>query len=460
MIKQSQHSIPVGKILVVVISVLGLSACATTVEQNELEPFLRSSDYNYFLSLLEDASLATLQLDEDGFDWPSIDSDADSAFLEFRLSETSGINPAIEVSQGAISYTQYFEETGSGIRYLDLTPLLKAGIQSGQRVALQEVGTSWSAEDVTLATFDNQIDLSKKTLVIAPHPDDAEIAAYGIYQSSQADVVTVTAGDAGGANFSAVWPTQGPQYRAKGRIRTLDSLTVPLLAGLRAEQIRNLGYYDATLSRLWQQRPSSVPAPLAELEDPAYFRKQNFDSELRERPFASNWPSLVNDLLHELETVQPDIVVAPHPFLDRHRDHQYAAIALFEALHRWDTEVQVLLYTNHAVGNEAFPLGPRDGMTGLPAWNEDNLYITGIYSHQLDTETQRQKLIALEAMHDLRPFDPRDGSEINPVNPLYDYFRRGPRPNEIFLVTNLLGARVIRGEFLRANAPPQLQLGM
>ena len=112
-----------------------------------------------------------------------------------------------------------------------------------------------------------------------------------------------------------------------------------------------------------------------------------------------------------------------------------------------------MLYTNHAEGNEAFPLGPKDGMMGLPAWNEDNLNITGVYSHPVDIETQRQKLIALESMHDLRPFDPRDGSAIDPVNPLFDYFRRGPRPNEIFMVTNLLGVRVISGEFLRVNAP-------
>ncbi|GIT22101.1 MAG: hypothetical protein CM1200mP40_17830 [Gammaproteobacteria bacterium] len=202
----------------------------------------------------------------------------------------------------------------------------------------------------------------------------------------------------------------GEQYRAKGRTRTLDSLTVPLLAGLRADQIRNLGYYDSTLRQLYHQRPSNVPVPLAKLESPGYFREFNFDEELRNREFISNWPSLVNDLYAELEKVEPEIVVAPHPFLDRHGDHQYAAIALFEALHRWDREVKVLLYTNHAEGNEAFPLGPKDGMMGLPAWNEDNLNITGVYSHPVDIETQRQKLIALESMHDLRPFDPRDGS--------------------------------------------------
>ena len=430
-----------------------LSTCATRVTQNELESFNRQDDYNYFLPLLQDASLYSVSLNKSGFAWPTDDQKGDTVLLDFQLRESRGEDPAIRISYESNSFTQYFEEGGEGIRYLDLSPLIEADITVGERVRFNSEGALWEAGDATLAVFNNDIDLDNRTLVIAPHPDDAEIAAYGIYQATRADVVTITAGDAGGSNFALVWPDSGEQYRAKGRTRTLDSLTVPLLAGLRADQIRNLGYYDSTLRQLYHQRPSNVPVPLAKLESPAYFREFNFDEELRNREFISNWPRLVNDLYAELEKVEPEIVVAPHPFLDRHGAHQYAAIALFEALHRWDREVKVLLYTNHAEGNEAFPLGPKDGMMGLPAWNEDNLNITGVYSHPVDIETQRQKLIALESMHDLRPFDPRDGSTIDPVNPLFDYFRRGPRPNEIFMVTNLLGVRVISGEFLRVNAP-------
>lgn len=431
--------------------VLLLSSCATTDMQNELEPFDRQDDYNYFLSFLQNASLSAINLNDNGFTWPSDVPTADTVLLKFRLCETQGENPAIRVNFESSSFVQYFEEGGSGIRYLDLSPLIPTNVSAGDFVSIRSEGAAWESGEATLATFDNQISQNSRTLVIAPHPDDAEIAAYSLYLTTQADVVTITAGDAGGSNFAAVWPDSGEQYRAKGRIRTLDSLTVPLLAGLRAEQIRNLGYYDATLRQLYQQRPAIVPAPLADLEDPAYFRQFNFDAELSVRPFTSNWPALVNDLETELEKVQAEIIVAPHPILDRHGDHQYAAIALFEALQNWGREVTILLYTNHAVGNEAFPLGPRDGLAGLPPWNENNLYLTGIYSHQLDREAQRQKLIALEAMHDLRPFDPRDGSLVEPINPLFDYFRRGPRPNEVFLVTNLSGVGLIREAFLQAN---------
>ena len=48
--------------------------------------------------------------------------------LEFVVSATQGINPAIEISYGSASFLQYFEEGGAGKRYLDLTPLLQTGI--------------------------------------------------------------------------------------------------------------------------------------------------------------------------------------------------------------------------------------------------------------------------------------------------------------------------------------------
>jgi len=332
---------------------------------------------------------------------------------------------------------------------------LQANINPGDSVEFTSLGAEWESESATLATFANPSLEGRRVLVLAPHPDDAEIAAYGVYQSSLADVVTVTAGDAGGSNFDALWANEGEQYRAKGRIRTLDSLTVPFLGGLKPSAVRNLGYYDATLRQLWLQRPNRVEPPLAELEEPGYFRRFNFDPELRDREFESTWHSLVADLLIELERVQPQTVVVPHPLLDHHRDHQFTAIALFEALAQWGRECDILLYTNHAVGNEAFPLGPREGMTGLPAWNGEGLHLRRIFSHPLTDEDQRRKLIALEAMHDLRPFDLRDGSEVIAVPPIYDYFRRGSRPNEIFFVTDLEGARAIHRDFLDKNSAPE-----
>ena len=440
-------------ILISVLLAIYLGGCTNTSSplRPELETFQRSDDYDYGLSDLAGAGSHRLTLTADGFQWPAIAAGVDTVLLEISLQRTSGQNPAIEIDAGGVKLIQYFEQGGRGRRYLDLSPLLKVGIQPGQFIEFTSRGAQWNSAPVTLVTFKNPSLEGRRVLVVAPHPDDAEIAAFGLYQSSVADVVTVTAGDAGGANFESLWSSEGEQYRAKGRIRTLDSLTVPFLGGLKPEAVRNLGYYDATLRRLWLERPNRVEPPLAELEEPGYYRRFNFDSELRDRKFESTWQALVADLLRELQRVQPQTVVAPHPRLDRHFDHQYTAIALFEALAQWDKECDILLYTNHAVGNEAFPLGPRNGMTGLPAWKGEGLHLRGIFSHPLTLEDQRRKLVALEAMHDLRPFDLRDGRDIEAVPPIYDYFRRAARPNEIFFVTDLAGVRAIHEEFLDVN---------
>ena len=76
----------------------------------------------------------------------------------------------------------------------------------------------------------------------------------------------------------------------------------------------------------------------------------------------------------------------------------------------------------------------------------------------LGDEDRDLKLVALEAMHDLRPFDPRDGS-VAPRSRKerrrareYDYFRRGPRPNEIFFVVPLDRAQSLHDAFLSSRS--------
>eukprot|EP00563_Minutocellus_polymorphus_P017355 CAMPEP_0197728822 /NCGR_PEP_ID=MMETSP1434-20131217/28322_1 /TAXON_ID=265543 /ORGANISM="Minutocellus polymorphus, Strain CCMP3303" /LENGTH=195 /DNA_ID=CAMNT_0043315353 /DNA_START=1 /DNA_END=584 /DNA_ORIENTATION=+ len=194
-----------------------------------------------------------------------------------------------------------------------------------------------------------------------------------------------------------------------------------------------------------QKNPfDSVRPKYAELEEPGYFRSFNFCPELRNRVFESSWRNLVADILIELETFRPDIVVTTHPWLDSHLDHQFSALALVDALERWNQDCAIYLYTNHASGNEMYPFGPRDGMMGLPPWADGRGVrhchcVDGLYSHPLTKETQRQKLVALEAHHDLRPFNIFDGSEVIEAPPGLNYYRRGGRPNELFYVSDFAG---------------------
>ncbi len=326
-----------------------------------------------------------------------------------------------------------------------------------------------------LYAFTNPSASGLRVLVVAPHPDDAEIAAFGVYSSTDADVVTVTSGDAGEQGFAALFPEPGEHYRAKGWIRTWDSITVPFFGGVEPGRARNLGYYDATLRRLWQERPRAIEPALAKLDRPGFYRSLNVDPELKARPFTASWPSLVGDLGAELDRVQPRVVVAPHPLLDRHRDHQFTTLALLEALESWPGECELWLYTNHATGNESWPFGPRDAMTGLPPWPAPArrgaestpgaaLFFSRLYSHPLDAVARRRKQVALEAMHDLRPFDLRAETGAGDTTTRreraearrYDYFRRAPRPNELFFVLTREDARRLRSFVLeRAGAEAQ-----
>jgi hypothetical protein len=86
------------------------------------------------------------------------------------------------------------------------------------------------------------------------------------------------------------------------------------------------------------------------------------------------------------------------------------------------------------------------------------LYFRRIYSHPLTPEEQKLKLVALEAMHDLREFDLRTKAPPILTEAMlrarqYDYFRRGPRPNELFFVATREEAKKMREAFLASRRP-------
>lgn len=406
-------------------------------------------DYAYDLAGTA-AAVVTVRLDGAGFDWPIGVPEGDTAFLEISLVETTGPAPALRAERGDFMMRQVFEEKARGRRFLDVSPLLTA---KGGRVTLTGAGAAWQTGPARLFVYKNASLAGRRVLVLAPHPDDAEIAAFGVYHQTKADVITVTSGDAGGDNFKTLFNEPAEHYRVKGWIRTWDSISVPFYGGVYPGKARNLGYYDATLRRLHAAPSVALPPLLAHLDDPGYYRKLNMDPALRDRPFKGTWEGLVADLVWELERVRPEVIVAPHPMLDNHADHQFTTIALIEALAQWKGKCELYLYTNHALENEAWPLGDRDAMSGLPPSSRAGLFFTRLYSHPVSPLEQKLKLVALEGMHDLRNFDLRDGTQ--PLTAAeaealkrYDYFRRGPRPNELFFVVTREDAFRLRETFL------------
>lgn len=112
------------------------------------------------------------------------------------------LDPCVELLAGAASDVQTFERCVNGVRFLNLTGLaepLAAGTLRlrGRHCRLQGAPRLWITPAVELR--------KRRVMVIAPHADDAELAAYGLY--SQADetwVVTLTAGEIEAEHYQAM----------------------------------------------------------------------------------------------------------------------------------------------------------------------------------------------------------------------------------------------------------------
>ena len=268
---------------------------------------------------------------------------------------------------------QYFRPGETGPRWLNLS-FLRGVTTGGTRVSLRTEGVRIAAGAAPLRLFANGLDLSRTMLVLAPHPDDAEIAAFGVYAYRNATVVTVTTGNAGPRSYEAVFDDVPEMYRFKGRIRLIDSITVPWQGGIPPDRTFNMGYFDARLAEMHDKPTAVIPEMYSPNTDIGAYLQYNIGSLLPKRSRASKWTNLVDDLETVLKKVNPAVIVAPHPQLDSHADHQFATVALAEALSRRRQRATLLLYTNHADRNR-YPYGPAGTVVSLPPPVEQEVQI-------------------------------------------------------------------------------------
>lgn len=397
--------------------------------------------------------------------WPAIAGESwDTALLGVQLSVDPGAQaPYVEIAAGDRSDRQYVAPGDSGLRWLNVS-FLCGMPDSAMQLMLRGAGVKVAAGAATLRTFASRPDLTKSILILAPHPDDAEIAAFGVYAHRNASVVTVTAGNAGAPTYESVFDDLAELYLFKGHIRVIDSITVPWQGGIPPERTFNMGYFDARLAEMYTRRGEVVPEMYRPNSDIGVYRKDNVGSLLPKRSRESEWGNLVDDTLSLLKKVKPAVIVAPHPQLDSHRDHQFTAVALAEALSRWRKPVTLLLYTNHAESNR-YPYGPAGTLMSLPRLPAGEVLLDRVYSHPLTPGLQRLKLFALESMHDLRftptrqyqlAVDDQRASAPERVGPGPDitYLRRAPRSNELFYVYDQDTFALVIQEFLKGRAPP------
>jgi hypothetical protein len=387
------------------------------------------------------------------FTWPRTVDRWDTALLAVR-SWGAERDPWVEVSVGEFRIQQYLDPNALGVRWLNLGGL-REHLAGGAEVIVRTHAVTLEAEAATLRLFDNHLDLQQRILVIAPHPDDAEIAAFGLYADRQASVVTVTAGNAGDMNYRASVSDPAEHYSLKGYLRAFDSVTVPWQGNIPPERTANLGYFDGRLDAMYLAPTRTLPEVYGPNTDVAPYRRVNLGKLVSGSARSNNWQHLVEDLAEVLRKVNPAIVVMPDPRLDAHLDHEFTSVALGQALERWQGNPIFLLYTNHADANH-YPYGPAGTVVSLPP-GEGHLSMQRIYSLPTAHALQIRKLFALDSMHDLR-LSPDEqvlcGSATiarrpdYPRDPQDDYFRRAPRANELFYAFDKTGVRAAIQEFL------------
>ena len=431
---------------------------AATLHSQEPEggTFTFRDGSGYLLSVTLEAANDTMAMT-----WPdTADRGWDTALLGVLVDvDFQGAAPFIEIASAGKSDRQYFRPGETGSRWLNLS-FLRGAMSGGTRVSLRTQGVRIAESHAPLRLFTNGLDLSRTLLVLAPHPDDAEIAAFGVYAHRNATIVTVTTGNAGPRSYEAVFDDLAEMYHFKGRIRLIDSITVPWLGGIPPARAFNMGYFDARLAEMYAKPTAVVPEMYGPNTDLGAYLKYNIGSLLPKRSRASTWANLVDDLETVLKKVNPAVILAPHPQLDSHADHQFATVALAEALSRRRQRVTLLLYTNHADRNR-YPYGPAGTLMSVPPPVAHDVLLDRVYSHPVSADLQRQKLFALEAMHDLRPSPSRlyqleiGGDRSNVAEALgssafggVNYLRRAPRSNELFFVYDQATVKPIIEAFL------------
>lgn len=405
-------------------------------------------DYKYEFNT-EFAHIQNIQLNNDRLDLSGLPAGFHTVFLEMNLKSTlKGFanEPEIKMIAGIDTLSQNLECRVKGIRYINISQFIQ---NEKNEIQFEFDGCKLQSNGIKLIAYQNIPAQNQKYLILAPHPDDAEIAAYGLYAShpDSTFIATVTAGDAGSMNYDEVYADSTVHYIKKGKIRAWNSATVPMLGGIAPENAINLGYFDAMLFSMYSDTTKAVQTRYVNTSDMSLFRSANCTHLPDSLVPQATWRSLVNDIKFLLLKVKPTVVLSTFPALDSHNDHKFTTVALLQAMNELQYDsCQLWLFTNHFPTYEFYPLGKLGSFVSVPPIVEGTSpYFDKLLSFSVPKPLQADKIIALDAMNDLRPDTQFRNTKAswqqtkkNFWDKLYlqesDYFRRSVRSNELFYI--------------------------
>ena len=379
-------------------------------------------------------------------DLAQLPAEADTLILAVQVRSTwlgRWLDPHVLIRDGQPCDRQDFERGVRGCRYLNLSGLLPA-LREG-RMQLRGRFCRLGAE-VSLYAFSNPDYAARRLMIIAPHADDAELAAFGLYsRSAEVSIVTLTQGEVEAQHYRRMGLDKAAAARLKGRLRSWSSLSVPLWGGVPASRCVQLGYYCLQLTAMRAEPHRAFPSLESGESDIRSVRRFNPLALPGDVDGMPSWHNLVGDLAALLKRFRPEVVVLPHPELDPHPDHIQASRALDEAvaLAGWCPEVR-LLYANHLYDNDRWPMGPVGAGVALPP-RQQPLPADGLWSPLLDAGARLDKTQALAMQHDLQtplPLKKRLRRLIQwllvgrrwPEVGQDDFFRKAVRRHELFWV--------------------------
>ena len=334
---------------------------------------------------------------------------------------------------------QDFERGVAGRRYLNLSGLQTKGLRIVPRFCRIN-------GELRLHAMRNPDFAAQRMLIIAPHADDAELAAFGQYsRSSDTAIVTLTQGEIEAESYERLGLDKAAAARLKGRLRAWDSLAAPLWGGVTQERCVQLGYYCLQLQAMAEQPHLPFGSRESGESDIRSVRRHNPLTLPADADGKPTWNNLIADLVTVIEHYRPDVLLTPHPELDPHHDHVASTRAVLEACDcsSWKPQT-LLLYANHLHDNDRWPMGPAGNGIALPP-AISALQADRLWSPTLDTERQLDKAMALGLQHDLQgqlPLKRRLRRLIQwiivgrrwPVTGEDEFFRKAVRRHELFWV--------------------------
>ncbi|WP_339560537.1 PIG-L family deacetylase [Pseudomonas sp. EA_65y_Pfl1_P113] len=356
-----------------------------------------NEDYQYRFAA--DAELAGVRLENGRLLLDqAVDADA-TVVLAIKVKSTwlgRFFDPSVEL----VDDRQTFERGVNGVRYLNLSGLALSDLTlRGRHCRL--LGTprlwAWTHPDYR----------AQRVMVIAPHADDAELAAFGLYsQAENPWIVTLTAGEIEAEHYEQMGLDAVEASRIKGRLRAWDSIAVPLWAGVPQAHCVQLGYFCLQLQAMQAAPDLPFASREAELTDVRPFRQFNPFPLPADSDGLPTWNNLLADLRQVLLMARPEVIVLPHPVLDPHPDHVCAQQAVMEALQGLEWQpTTVLGYANHLHDNDRWPMGASGAGIALPPLFDATVELLPC-NLPLTLAQQRDKAMALGMMHDLQPAPP------------------------------------------------------